>query len=160
MTNTSAIGRVQAGYSLEPYRGFKVLGIRNPKKGEEKLVMYGPHYGSAKRMYTNMSEAYCRHSQKKKNDDLAHRCGFYAYNSLRQAIVHWAVMCDEASSIYVAEVAFSGKTVIGEHGAKGQIQRIVKLFVPPCIFCDSAKAESFAQDRKGRPCPCLFILLK
>lgn len=151
MTNTIFIGAessVAIHDQLTPYLGYKVIGILNPV-GEEPLKIFGPHYHSKEYMYENMTPSYC----KKSCEDFEKcSCGFYAYESSKETFSHWAHQANSIRSFLIAKVAFSGTTVICENGARGSIQRIIKLYVPCCWNCNNT-AELFVKHSGGSLSP-------
>lgn len=151
MTNTIFIGAeasVAVHDQLTPYMGYKVIGILNPV-GEEPLKIFGPHYNTKEYMYENMAPSYCQHTCQ---DFEKCSCGFYAYESSKETFSHWVHQANSIRSFLIAKVAFSGTTVICENGARGSIQRIVKLYVPCCWNCDNT-AELFVKHSGGSLSP-------
>lgn len=153
MTNTNFIGNessINVHDSLTPYMGYKVVGIVNPET-DKPVKMFGPHYTDTRFHYENMTDAHC---DKRCGEGFAKcSCGFYAYEGYSKTYSHWVHEAHRVRSFFIAQIAFSGTTVICEDGARGKVQRIVKLFIPCCWNCEDGVAATFIRHEGGTLAP-------
>lgn len=158
MTNTSFIGEPlnsHPGSSLEPYIGYKVVGIANPVVGEP-IKFFGPHYSKKELHYTNLGESRC--GEEKRNSKVEHSfescsCGFYVYDTYEKAFKHQqnhasSRYLSASHSLFIVKVALSGTVIICEDGARGSVMRITDIIVDSCWSCKE-KAEDFLQHEAG-----------
>jgi len=137
MTNTRFIGRPQTSSdSLTPVVGYKMLGLlRHSQTGT--LSVLPVHRNSQSFQFSDVSVC-----ERKRHEFDRCSCGFYAYKTIDEARHHLTASTGQPlpyrSSVFVAEVALSGRTVIAEHGYRAEHQRVTGLEAGPCFRCGHA----------------------